>query len=70
MFHFLRGDAVNQPLPAELLALAPEAKRYRLVGRVAAGQTPRAALKPGEAMRIFTGAPVPLWKDDVKGLRG
>ena len=41
------------------LALAPNTTRYKLVGRIAAGQTPRAALKSGEAMRIFTGAPVP-----------
>lgn len=32
---------------------------WELVGEVAAGQTPQSALKPCEAVRIFTGSPVP-----------
>ncbi|MFS4418064.1 gephyrin-like molybdotransferase Glp [Maribacter sp. 2307ULW6-5] len=35
------------------------ADRYRLVGEVQAGAQHRANLKPGEAVRIFTGAAVP-----------
>ncbi|TDR73061.1 gephyrin-like molybdotransferase Glp [Paludibacterium purpuratum] len=33
--------------------------RFALVGRTAAGDTPAAALQAGEALRIFTGAPLP-----------
>ena len=38
---------------------------YRLIGRVAAGHMPPRALNPGEAMRIFTGAPIPPGTDAV-----
>jgi molybdopterin molybdotransferase len=47
------------------VALAPHAPDYRLVGRVAAGQAPDARLSPGEAVRIFTGAPLPAGADAV-----
>ncbi len=36
-----------------------EATTYTLVGEVKAGDAPKYTLKPGEAVRIFTGAPVP-----------
>ena len=38
---------------------------YRLIGRVAAGHMPPRELNPGEAMRIFTGAPIPPGTDAV-----
>ena len=47
------------------LALAPGATSYRVVGRAAAGSTHRPALRPGEALRIFTGAPIPAGADAV-----
>jgi len=37
----------------------------RVVGTVAAGQPPAAALRPGEAIRIMTGAPMPRGADCV-----
>ncbi len=39
--------------------------RLRVVGAVAAGEAPVRALKPGEAMRIFTGASLPEGADTV-----
>lgn len=36
-----------------------ESLNYRVVGEVAAGSSNNPSLKPGEAVRIFTGAPVP-----------
>ena len=47
------------------VALAPNALDYRLVGRVVAGQASNARLSPGEAVRIFTGAPLPAGADAV-----
>jgi molybdopterin molybdotransferase len=47
------------------LALSPAVESYRLVGRIAAGAPSGAALKPGEAVRIFTGAPLPSGADAV-----
>ncbi len=47
------------------IALAPDAARYTLVGRVVAGQALSARLSPGEAVRIFTGAPLPAGADAV-----
>ena len=47
------------------VALAPNAADYRLVGRVVAGQASNARLSPGEAVRIFTGAPLPAGADAV-----
>lgn len=46
--------------------------RLKLIGRVAAGHAPAAAVEPGEAMRIFTGAIMPegadtcVMQEDVK----
>jgi molybdopterin molybdotransferase len=37
----------------------------RVVGRIVAGAVPARALRPGEAMRIFTGAPLPDGADAV-----
>jgi molybdopterin molybdotransferase len=49
---------------ADLHPAAPTALRAR--GRLAAGQAPAAAvLGPGEAMRVFTGAPMPPGADSV-----
>ncbi|WGS22216.1 MULTISPECIES: gephyrin-like molybdotransferase Glp [unclassified Bradyrhizobium] len=42
-----------------------DAQAFPLSGRVQAGASARAALKPGEAMRIFTGAPMPDGADTV-----
>lgn len=39
--------------------------RLRVTGDIAAGATPRAAVGPGEAMRIMTGAPMPDGADTV-----
>ncbi|MBI4636146.1 MAG: molybdopterin molybdotransferase MoeA [Candidatus Rokubacteria bacterium] len=39
--------------------------RLRVVGRIAAGSLPRRSLAAGEAMRIFTGAPLPEGADAV-----
>jgi molybdopterin molybdotransferase len=39
--------------------------RLRVVGVIAAGDAVHVALGPGEAMRIFTGAPVPAGADSV-----
>jgi molybdopterin molybdotransferase len=39
--------------------------RLRVVGAVPAGQSYDRALKPGEAVRIFTGAPVPAGADAI-----
>lgn len=39
--------------------------RLRVVGRVAAGSMPEGTTGPGEAMRIFTGAPLPPGSDAV-----
>ncbi|MCG5240399.1 molybdopterin molybdotransferase MoeA [Azospirillum doebereinerae] len=40
-------------------------RRLTVVGRVPAGSSFEGALKPGEAVRIFTGAPVPAGADTV-----
>ncbi|MEM6385075.1 MAG: molybdopterin molybdotransferase MoeA [Pseudomonadota bacterium] len=40
-------------------AVAGEADTYRVVGEIAAGGDAVADMSPGEAVRIFTGAPVP-----------
>ena len=37
----------------------------KLAGRTAAGQAPATSLKPGECLRIFTGAPMPQGADAV-----
>lgn len=42
-----------------------EDARLRLIGSVAAGAFPSRAIGPGEAMRIFTGAPLPDGADGV-----
>jgi len=42
-----------------------DAHAFALSGRVQAGASAQAALKPGEAMRIFTGAPMPDGADTV-----
>ena len=47
------------------LALARGAESYHVVGRAAAGSGRAAALRPGEALRIFTGAPIPEGADAV-----
>ena len=47
------------------LALAPGASHYKLTGRATAGEAPRILLAPGEALRIFTGAPIPFGADAV-----
>ena len=39
--------------------------RLKVVGRIAAGQMPRREAQPGEAVRIFTGAPMPKRADTV-----
>lgn len=39
--------------------------KLRIVGQVAAGDQPRAALQPGMAMQINTGAPIPAGADAV-----
>jgi molybdopterin molybdotransferase len=47
-------------------ALAPGEGPFRVVGEIAAGDAPwERALRPGEAARIFTGAPVPQGADSV-----
>lgn len=43
----------------------PAPARLRVVGRVAAGSMPERAVGPGEAVRIFTGAPLPPGADAV-----
>jgi molybdopterin molybdotransferase len=42
-----------------------EAQAFAVSGRVQAGGSARAPVKPGEAMRIFTGAPMPEGADTV-----
>jgi molybdopterin molybdotransferase len=42
-----------------------EARAFAVSGRVQAGGSARAPVKPGEAMRIFTGAPMPEGADTV-----
>ncbi|MBF0306347.1 MAG: molybdopterin molybdotransferase MoeA [Alphaproteobacteria bacterium] len=39
--------------------------RLKVTGRIAAGDPPGQILKPGEAFRIFTGAPIPVGGDGV-----
>lgn len=48
---------INSPLPAD--------GTLKIVGRVAAGHPFNGTLNPGEAVRIFTGAPVPAGADTV-----
>ena len=51
---------------ADTAAAAPGAPaRLRLAGRVPAGAMAERALQPGEAFRIFTGAPLPEGADAV-----
>jgi molybdopterin molybdotransferase len=46
--------------------LAPEGEtRLAIVGRLAAGQAPAAPIGPGQAVRVFTGAPMPPGTDTV-----
>jgi molybdopterin molybdotransferase len=42
-----------------------EAKAFAVTGRIAAGASAIAAIKPGHAIRIFTGAPMPEGADTV-----
>lgn len=51
----VRADDLMRRLPARLL----------VVGEVAAGKTMKGAVHPGEAARIFTGAPMPLGTNAV-----
>jgi molybdopterin molybdotransferase len=46
-------------------ALLPPHRPYKLVGEIAAGSSKGFSLKPGEAVRIFTGAAVPSGADTV-----
>ena len=46
-------------------AAEPRPARLRLAGRVTAGALAQRALAPGEAFRIFTGAPLPAGADAV-----
>ncbi|MDT7933727.1 MAG: molybdopterin molybdotransferase MoeA [Sphingomonadaceae bacterium] len=46
-------------------ALRAGAGPWRVIGEVAAGEAPGLALEPGQAARIFTGAPVPDGADCV-----
>lgn len=57
------GYAVRAPDVSGATASAPV--MLRVVGTVAAGQRSSQALQPGEAMRIMTGAPLPLDADCV-----
>jgi molybdopterin molybdotransferase len=47
------------------VAITPGGSTFRLVGRTAAGEAQAATLAPGEAVRIFTGAPIPAGADAV-----
>lgn len=50
----------------DTLGATPESpKRLTLTGMIPAGATPTEAVKPGEAMRIFTGAMLPAGADAV-----
>src|SRR3984957_13758603 len=42
-----------------------EAKAFAVTGRIAAGASATAAITPGHAIRIFTGAPMPEGADTV-----
>ena len=42
-----------------------EARAFRIAGRLQAGSTPAGAVAPNEAIRIFTGAPMPEGADTV-----
>ena len=44
---------------------SPAPARLQVVGTLAAGETPRLALRRGQAMRIMTGAPIPPGSDAV-----
>src|SRR5205823_5558166 len=50
---------VSRDLPPD------EAQIFPVVGRVQAGDSARGPLKPGQAVRIFTGAPMPDGADTV-----
>ena len=51
---------------ADLAEASPERPlRLRVIGDLAAGATPTAAVGPGEALRIMTGAPLPAGADTV-----
>jgi molybdopterin molybdotransferase len=43
----------------------PAGARLSVVGRISAGSVPDRSVGPGEAMRIFTGAPLPVGADAV-----
>jgi molybdopterin molybdotransferase len=47
------------------VALSPGRAAFTLVGRTVAGEAPAPPLAPGEAVRIFTGAPIPAGADAV-----
>lgn len=51
----VRGDGLD----------TADEKRLTIVDRVAAGHAARQTVKPGEAVRIFTGAPMPAGADTV-----
>ncbi len=57
------GYAVRGEEVAEARRDAPV--RLRVIGQVAAGATPAAAVVPGTALRIMTGAPMPAGADTV-----
>jgi molybdopterin molybdotransferase len=51
---------------ADIAAASPEQPvNLRVISAIAAGGTAERTLRPGEAMRIFTGAPVPIGADSV-----
>ena len=47
-------------------APAPAGERFALKGEARAAPAPRPALAPGEAVRIFTGAPMPAAQSDAR----
>jgi molybdopterin molybdotransferase len=52
----VRGDDID----------AAGERRLVIVDRIAAGHSGKHAVKPGEAVRIFTGAPMPVGADTVR----
>jgi molybdopterin molybdotransferase len=58
----LRADRAQPPFDASAMdgwAVAGDAERFEIVGESAAGHGFGRPLRPGQAVRIFTGAPVP-----------
>ena len=51
-------------------ATATEPARLKVIGTLAAGAAPTAAVAPGEALRIMTGAPFPSGADAIVHRRG